>query len=230
MLLDEKKPDSFIFDDLEDLENIKQYENLSQKKESSSKTPVKKNPKDEEQISVIGEIISYVKIFAIAAILALIINNTIIINATVPTGSMTNTILVNDQLIGFRLAYLFSEPKRGDIIIFKYPDDPSEKFIKRVIGLPGDVVDIKNVDGEVGVYVNGVKLDEPYIREAMVISEDLSYIVPADSYFVLGDNRNNSKDSRYWNNTYVPKENILAKALFRYTRGFEWYTRPTYDE
>ncbi len=230
MLLDEKKPDSFIFDDLEDLENIKQYENLSQKKESSSKTPVKKIPKDEEQISVIGEIISYVKIFAIAAILALIINNTIIINATVPTGSMTNTILVNDQLIGFRLAYLFSEPKRGDIIIFKYPDDPSEKFIKRVIGLPGDVVDIKNVDGEVGVYVNGVKLDEPYIREAMVISEDLSYIVPADSYFVLGDNRNNSKDSRYWNNTYVPKENILAKALFRYTRGFEWYTRPTYDE
>lgn len=232
MLLDENKHDDFEMDDLEDLTNIKEYNKLSAEEKTAKSTSSDNDSEDEdneEEVSVLREVFSYIKIFALAALLAFIINNTIIINATVPTGSMTNTILIDDQLIGFRLAYLFSGPQRGDIVIFKYPDDPSEKFIKRVIGLPGDVVDIKDENGEVKVYVNGEALYEPYIREKMTIYQDLSYIVPADSYFMLGDNRNNSKDSRYWENTYVPKKNLLAKALFRYTRGFEWYTRPTYE-
>ena len=163
------------------------------------------------------EFISFLKYFAIAFIAAFIISRYIIINAVVPTGSMTNTIMEHDRLIGFRLSYVFSEPERGDIIIFKYPDNEKENFVKRVIGIPGDVIEIS--DGH--VTVNGEVLDEPYIREPMETPTELTYIVPEDSYFVMvfvmGDNRNNSKDSRYWQTThYVKKDQILAKAIFKY--------------
>ena len=115
--------------------------------------------------------------------------------------------------IGFRLAYLFHEPERGDIVIFKYPDDESQNFVKRVIGIPGDVIQISNGH----VYVNGEQLEENYLREPMNNDgEELTYVVPADSYFMLGDNRNNSKDSRYWTNTFVSKDKIIAKVSFRY--------------
>ena len=76
---------------------------------------------------------------------------------------MENTILTGDRLIGFRLAYLFHEPERGDIVIFKYPDDESQNFVKRVIGIPGDVIQISNGH----VYVNGEQLEENYLREPM---------------------------------------------------------------
>ena len=126
---------------------------------------------------------------------------------------MENTILTGDRLIGFRLAYLFHEPERGDIVIFKYPDDESQIFVKRVIGIPGDVIQISNGH----VYVNGEQLEENYLREPMNNDgEELTYVVPADSYFMLGDNRNNSKDSRYWTNTFVSKDKIIAKVSFRY--------------
>ena len=126
---------------------------------------------------------------------------------------MENTILTGDRLIGFRLAYLFHEPERGDIVIFKYPDDESQNFVKRVIGIPGDVINIRNGY----VYVNGEMLEENYIREPMNSDgEDLTYVVPSGSYFMLGDNRNNSKDSRYWINTFVSKDKIIAKVSFRY--------------
>ena len=95
------------------------------------------------------EFISFLKYFAIAFIAAFIITQYIIINAVVPTGSMTNTIMEHDRLIGFRLSYVFSEPERGDIIIFKYPDNEKENFVKRVIGVPGDVIEIS--DGHVTV-------------------------------------------------------------------------------
>ena len=130
---------------------------------------------------------------------------------------MENTILTGDRLIGFRLAYLFHEPERGDIVIFKYPDDESQNFVKRVIGIPGDVINIRNGY----VYVNGEMLEENYIREPMNSDgEDLTYVVPSGSYFMLGDNRNISQDSRYWKNTYVSRKNILAKAWFRYSPSF----------
>ena len=159
------------------------------------------------------EFISFLKYFAIAFIAAFIISRYIIINAVVPTGSMTNTIMEHDRLIGFRLSYVFSEPERGDIIIFKYPDNEKENFVKRVIGIPGDVIEIS--DGH--VTVNGEVLDEPYIREPMETPTELTYIVPEDSYFVMGDNRNNAKDSRYWQTTKkIKKDQILAKAIFKY--------------
>ena len=89
------------------------------------------------------EFFSWVRIFVVAIALALCINNFLIINANVPSGSMENTIMTGSRMIGLRTAYWFKEPQRGEIIIFKYPDDESENFVKRVIGLPGEKVTIK---------------------------------------------------------------------------------------
>lgn len=162
--------------------------------------------------AILKELKDYLIIIVISVIVALLLCRFVIINSNIPSGSMENQINVGDRVIGFRLSYLFSEPERGDVIIFKYPDDESQTFIKRIIGLPGDIVEIKG--GE--VFVGGVALDEPYIKEPMRPNETFKFIVPADCYFVMGDNRNSSKDSRYWENTYVSKNQILAKAIFRY--------------
>ena len=163
-----------------------------------------------------SEVLSLVKIVVIAVVFALVFTNFIIINAEVPSGSMRDTIWEGDRLFGFRLAYKFSEPKRGDIIIFKFPDDETQNYVKRVIGLPNDIVQIKN--GR--VYINGEELDEPYIKDYILDDgETYTYIVPEDSYFMLGDNRNNSKDLRYWVNTFVKKEKIVAKVVVRYYSG-----------
>ncbi len=163
-----------------------------------------------------SEVLNLVKIVVIAVVFALVFTNFIIINAEVPSGSMRDTIWEGDRLFGFRLAYKFSEPKRGDIIIFKFPDDETQNYVKRVIGLPNDIVQIKN--GR--VYINGEELDEPYIKDYILDDgETYTYIVPEDSYFMLGDNRNNSKDSRYWVNTFVKKEKIVAKVVVRYYSG-----------
>lgn len=175
--------------------------------------PVSKNTK---RSSVVSEIFSYVKIILIAVIIAFIFTRYIVVNAQVPTGSMKNTIMEGDRLIGFRLAYAFSSPQRGDIIIFKWPDDETQNYVKRVIGTPGDVVQI--IHGV--VYVNGEALEEPYLMEKMTDNEtELTYVVPKDCYFVMGDNRNTSQDSRYWENTYVTRKKILAKVMFRYFSG-----------
>lgn len=222
MLLDDNKNDDFTFDDgFDDLNTIDISESVKHQEKEAKEN-------NDREHSVLYELFSYLKILCIAIVIALITNNFIIINATVPTGSMTNTILEGDRLIGFRFSYLFSEPQRGDIIIFKWPDDPSEKFVKRVIGLPGDCVEIKKEADKVHVYVNGEMLNEPYLREEMYTAKDYTFLVPADSYFVMGDNRNDSKDSRYWTNTYVPKENIIAKAIFKYYSTFKSLTTKYY--
>ncbi len=105
--------------------------------------------------------------------------------------------------------YLFHSPDRGDVIVFRYPKDPSRDFIKRVIGVPGDTISI--TDGAVSV--NGVVLSEPYITfPSKTDMEPL--VVPSHSYFVMGDNRANSSDSRAWG--FVPEDNIIGKAMFSY--------------
>ena len=132
---------------------------------------------------------------------------------------MENTIMTHDRLIALRTAYWFSEPKRGDIVVFHYPDNEEELYIKRVIGTPGDIVEGK--DGI--VYVNGEALEEPYIKEPA--EEDFGpYKVPKESYFMLGDNRNHSGDSRDWENTYVKKNKILGKAFLRYYPSFKKFS------
>ena len=157
----------------------------------------------------------YLIIIVSAVALAFLINRFVIINAHVPTECMDPTINVNDKLIGFRLAYLFKDPQRGDIVIFKYPDDESQIFIKRIIGVPGDKVEI--VEGV--LYLNDKPTYEQYIKEKMYGNYG-PYEVPDDCYFVLGDNRNVSEDARFWQNTYVTRKQILAKAWFKYSPGF----------
>lgn len=172
--------------------------------------------KKEKKDNFLKELFEYVKMIAIVVVTVLIVNQFILINARIPSESMANTILAGDQIFGNRLAYLFDDPERYDIVIFKYPDDRSQYFIKRVIGLPDETVTI--VDGD--VYVTTAEGEEILVEDSF-LPEDANgsygpYDVPEGSYFMLGDNRNWSKDSRYWNNTYVPEDDILGKAVLRY--------------
>lgn len=167
----------------------------------------------EEKTSVGKELFQWVLVIIGAVILAFLIDTFVIVNAQIPSGSMENTIMTGDRVFGNRLAYKFSDPKRFDIIIFKYPDDESQLFIKRIIGLPGETVEIH--DGN--IYINGSDspLEDVDIKEPMEGSFG-PYTVPEGCYFVMGDNRNNSRDSRYWENTFVSEDEILGKAVFRY--------------
>ncbi|MFI3230609.1 MAG: signal peptidase I [bacterium] len=190
-------------------------DNKKQKNKEDNKVKNKKNIQkevDNEQAKSIKEhIFEWVKTIFIAFLAAYIITNFIIVNALIPTSSMVNTLMPEDRIIASRLSYIFLEPERGDIIIFKFPDDESLLYVKRVIGIAGDTINI--IDGN--VYVNNILLDEPYLPEKMLGSFG-PYLVPEDSYFALGDNRNNSLDSRAWQNTFVHKDKILGKAIFKY--------------
>lgn len=146
-------------------------------------------------------------------ILVLVVKNYILINAAIPSGSMETTIMTGDRVFGSRLAYVNDSPERGDIVIFKFPDDESQLYIKRVIGLPGEKIEIK--DGLVYINDSVEPLEEPYLKETPV-GDFGPYYVPEGHYFMMGDNRNYSKDSRLWNDPYVEENKILAKAVFRY--------------
>ena len=132
-------------------------------------------------------------------------------NTQVPSISMEKTINAGDMRRGNRIAYKFNEPKRGDIIIFKGPDEMNVQYIKRIIGLPGEKLEIIKGD----IYINDKKIDEHYIEYTSKDSYG-PYNIPDNSYFVLGDNRDASRDSREWANTYVKKEYILAKSIYSY--------------
>ena len=165
--------------------------------------------------SVVKEILSWVIAFVSALVVALLLKNYVIINADIPTGSMENTIMPGNRLIGSRLSYLRDGPERGDIVIFRYPDNEEELYVKRVIGLPGETVDIR--DGHIYIGGSEVPLTEDYLKEEWTVATgDYHFQVPEDSYLMLGDNRNDSWDARYWNNTYVQREKILGKAVVIY--------------
>ena len=162
------------------------------------------------------DVIDCIVIVVVAAVLAFLLGRFVILNCNVPTGSMLETIQLGDNIIGSRLTYKFSDPERGDIAIFKWPDDESQVYIKRIIGLPGETVEI--IDGK--VYINGsdTPLKEDYLSdEARTDVRSFGpYQVPEDCYFMLGDNRPNSADAKLWENTYVKRDKILAKAEFVY--------------
>ena len=185
-------------------------------KEEAQKTTVSQsNAREKKKRPAWKEVLSWCMTLLAAFVLALVLKNYVIINATVPTGSMENTIEPGDDLFGFRLAYKFSEPERGDIVIFKFPDDESQKYVKRVIGLPGEKVTI--TEGKIYINNSDVPLEEDYLKEDWVrATGPFSFEVPEDSYLVLGDNRNDSYDARYWENTYVTKDEIIGKAYFTY--------------
>jgi signal peptidase I len=191
-------------------------------------------------------------------ILILLFGITTLVQAfVVPTESMDTTVMVGDHLLVDKLSYApagaiskyllpYTEPKRGDIIVFRYPMDIRQNYVKRLMGMPGDRIRIENKQ----LYVNGKKLDEPYVRHKFPDIEPYrdtfpqepygpvadraremlatnvkngELVVPPDSYFAMGDNRDNSLDSRYWG--FVPRENIIGKPLVIY-----WsYDAPTQD-
>lgn len=186
--------------------------------------------------------------WTITILLLLFLTTTLVQAYVIPTGSMEDTLLIGDHLLVDKLSYAppgpisqyllpYTEVKRGDIIVFRYPVDISQTFVKRAIGVPGDRIRIVNKE----VYLNGVRLDEPYTYhktdyidayrdnfpgEPNTHVEDGAYdmltnhseggevIVPEGYYFALGDNRDSSLDSRYWG--FVPRENIIGKPLVVY--------------
>jgi len=177
----------------------------------------------------------YVEAIAIAILLALVIRTLIVQAFTIPSGSMMDTLLVGDYILvnkflfgpevpltDYRLPAL-RVPDRGDIIVFKYPQDEKRDFIKRIVATPGETVQVRGQQ----VLINGQLLDEPYVRPnptALGHTGSPGFcgyayaceplVVPADSYFVMGDNRDNSQDSRYWG--FVKRDKVKGKAFLIY--------------
>ncbi len=141
--------------------------------------------------------------------------NTLTARIRVESVSMKPNLIEGDFVLVNRLAYRFSSPQRGDVIVFKYPPDPNTTpYIKRIIGLPGDHIEIHNSQ----VFVNGNLLSEPYLKTTT--ERGGQWTVPDKSLFVMGDNRNNSSDSRAWG--MVPYDNIIGKAMVIYYPFEHW--------
>lgn len=216
------KPEAAEAKEVEETAEEKEEEKSEEdKEEDGDEKPVKKK-------SAMREVLDFCLPIIIALVIALALKTFVFANAKVPTGSMLNTIHEGDRVIASRIEYNFHEPERGDIIIFKFPDDvaehetdPSHKvqyFVKRVIGLPGETVTVVNgvvyITDEKG---NSEQLKEDYIDACKPTGNFGPYKVPKDSYFVMGDNRESSVDSRFWTTTnYVEKDLIIGKVKFRY--------------
>lgn len=155
----------------------------------------------------------------VAFVVAMIIRAFFIQAYKIPSGSMLNTLLIGDHLLVNKTAYWFSKPKRGDIIVFEYPIEPEKDFIKRVIAVPGDKIRMENKK----VFLNGKPLDEKYVRyeSDFVFPENVNprdnfpeITIPDGYYFVMGDNRDASFDSRFWG--FVKESAIKGEALIIY--------------
>lgn len=177
--------------------------------------------KEVEEINWMQELKSILKTIVITIAVVFLLKSYVIINATVPTGSMENTIMPDDNILGFRMAYILEAPERGDVIFFYFPDDETQKYVKRIIGLPGEKIVIEDAK----IYINDseIPLEEDYLKEEWVAGiGPYEFQVPDGCYFVLGDNRNSSADARYWRNPYVSEEKIIGKAIFTYFPFHRW--------
>ena len=152
----------------------------------------------------------------VLALALFLIINAISARIRVEGSSMEPTLHNGELVIVSKLHYFLGEPRREDVIVFHLPQDPDQEYIKRVVGLPGDHIEIK--EGQ--VLVNGERLEEPYLDYAPIYSG--SWDVPQDSLFVLGDNRNNSSDSHEWGP--VPLDYVVGKALLVYWPPDAWRT------
>jgi signal peptidase I len=201
-----------------------------------------------EKISA-GDWPSTVQSVAGTVVIAVFVVTFLVQAFTIPSESMESTLLIGDYLLVDKFCYgsagllnhvlPYRKISRGDVVVFHYPVDPSQHFVKRVVGMPGDHLRLINKK----VYINGSPLQEPFVQyitaerqsyrddfprtdspafgvtarwwqEMRKLVEDKQLIVPEDSYFVLGDNRDNSQDSRYWG--FVPRENIIGRPLLIY--------------
>ena len=165
---------------------------------------------------ILNEIFFYSRVILTALIISFALKNYIAVNAKVPTGSMETTVMPGDRIIINRLAYINDPPERGDIISFNFPDNEKKNFLKRIIALPYETIEGK--DGI--IYIDGEPLEDDF--SSIVFKDDFGpYTVPEGCYFVMGDNRNNSFDSRYWVHKFVPFDSIVGKAEFSYYPTFK---------
>lgn len=148
---------------------------------------------------------------AIMTLLLFIVVHLLVQNYRVDGPSMTPTLLNQQYILVDKAQYLFSKPQRGDIIVFAWPKDTTQDFVKRVIGVPGDTV---TVDAAGNVMVDGVQINEPYVNDLDNPYQPNSWLLGANQYFVLGDNRGDSSDSRDWGP--VPVNDIIGKAALVY--------------
>jgi len=197
----------------------------------SPKRGKKENKEEEAPKTGKGLVFEYGEVFVTALIFALIIRALVIQAFTIPSGSMKQTLLVGDYVLVNKFVYgpripftdkrffKLKDPQRGDIIVFKYPRDHDRDFIKRVIGTPGDTVEVINKI----VYVNGHRLEDSFAQytentlyPAQALPRDNfgPITVPPNKYFAMGDNRDHSEDSRYWG--FVDRSEILGKAFIIY--------------
>lgn len=166
---------------------------------------------------IIQEAKEWASSILVAVILTLIIRTYIFQAFKIPSGSMRPTLMEGDKLFVNKYIYRFQKPERGEIIVFKYPEDPKKDFIKRLVAIEGETVEIR--DGK--IYVNDRILDDSgtfgkfyYYNHDPYGGPDEKVKVPKDCYYVLGDNSGNSTDSRFWG--FVPKKNLVGKAVFRW--------------
>ncbi|MDE7418565.1 MAG: signal peptidase I [Lachnospiraceae bacterium] len=159
---------------------------------------------------VVKGVYEWSKLILFAMIAAFLLKNNVVASALVPTGSMEQTVMTGSRIIINRLAYVYHEPQRGDIVTFYYPDDGETLYLKRIMGLPGEV--IEGIDGK--VYIDG-KLISDFTQNKFYVDFG-PYEIPEGCYFMMGDNRSNSWDSRYWTNKFVEIGDIIGKAEFEY--------------
>ena len=180
----------------------------------------------------------YFESICVAVILAFFVRTFVVQAFKIPTGSMEPNLLVGDHLLVNKFVFAPTMASlermllpikpigRGDVVVFKFPEDPERDFIKRVIGLPGDTIEMRNKK----IYVNGTPLSEPYAHFIYPPEQDGSsapdvegpdllrsfppMTVPADKYFMMGDNRDNSQDSRFWG--FLDRDAVKGRALFVY--------------
>ena len=198
----------------EDMHDLEREAFSPKKDETAERLKAEIKETESKKKLIVKELLSWVEVILVSLALAWVLGNFVVMNAYIPSASMENTLTEGDRVIGSRLSYKFHEPERGDIIMFKFPDDESRDFIKRIIGLPGETVTIQG--GQVYIDDSKVPLDEDYLKETPFEVDLGPFEVPEDCYFVMGDNRNNSHDSRYWDNHYVKKDEILAKAIVKW--------------
>jgi signal peptidase I len=160
--------------------------------------------------SPLASVVEIVVIVCAALVLALLIQRFAVKSFWIPSGSMEPTLTQGDRVLVSRFSYWFSEPKPGDVVVFRPPSAPTEEYIKRVVAVGGDTVEVR--DGR--LIVDGVVRDEAYLKDAVMAGQFKPVTVPPGSFFVMGDNRNDSGDSRMFGP--VAGTAILGKAFFTY--------------
>ena len=207
--------------DLNQDDNLSGDESVLKDRYSSRNKRERKKNYEEDEGDWKSELKGTLSSVLVAIVAVIILRTFVIVNAVVPTGSMENTIMPGDHLLGLRSACVMSEYERGDVIFFLFPDDEKQNYVKRIIGLPNEKVVIN--DGKIYINDSEVPLEEPYLKEKWITATGpYEFQIPPDSYLVLGDNRNASADARYWRNPYVTEDKIIGKAIFTYFPFDRW--------